>query len=239
MKVHTFADWMIVHPKPYELSTDKEQNLLRLISWELYTLPYIFVESQSFNEQTVLEFCDQWKERNFSVRAFPKNNPLKRGARIALKKACDVQEAIREFMALDEDFIFLIAAYAERDFVGNIIVSDQDQVIVEILHSNHHSEVAQGLADIVLDYKKPQSIYTQIDLSRKVLYVSGVGWTGCIIHHPQTPQFVRQIAASGLNKIRLTRGRYIRGYYEFTYNNIDGLCFIDAIFEKYYISNWI
>jgi len=223
MRVHTFADWMKTHPRADELATDKEANLARLISWDLYTLPHMFIESRGIKQQLIRNFCAEMEGRSFSVRALPQRDQSKRGTRIALRGAENVINAINEFISTGERFRFLIAAYGRREFVGNVIVSKQGNVIVEIMKSKHHSDLTQGLTDVILDYRNPHLRDTKLLTGKRILYVSGIDWTGCIIHHSQTPEKVRWIAANCLEKIRITRGKYITGYYEFVYSPSDGL----------------
>lgn len=238
MNVPTFSDWMKYHPTPQQLQTNKDENFNRIISWGLYTLPHIFLDSQSYKEDIVKSFCSHWKDRNFSVRALPKTPKLLRGTRLDLQDYSEVISVIRDFLSKGKDYIFLIAAYSHRTLVGNIIVSEHGHVLVEVMPSSHHPDVTVGATDVVLDYRDDQKSNGCIFSGKRILFISGVDWFGKIVHHPQMPEEIRRVIGQSLRRIRVTRTLYLPGYYEFVYSPIDGLSFIDAIFEKGYTLDW-
>jgi len=181
-RIHSFSEWKSKDPEKLSfLETDKIKNLEELIGSGLFSIPTLIVEGKNLPSkiERIKKFCKD--NKNINVRALPKISSLERKTKVGLKNFNEVRTFIFQFKKVLENYKFILAGHDDREYVGNIIVRKNGEIIIEIMKSKSHPDVAYGREDSI---KKWDSLNNTIS-NEKTLFISTVDKLGKITHHPK------------------------------------------------------
>ncbi len=183
---------------PLQIEEDQE----RLYSSGLPVLDRLFVDGEKYDSSSVRTFCD--KHALHWARIYHKNDLSKRSYKLGMTTP-DVLEFIEGIPRTLAHWNIQLFEYVPNQFGGNI-VSDDSRTSIEMVHGT------QG----------------NIERSQKMIYHGEVSSTGCLhFSQKRTSRLMRVGAQNALRFLRLARGEYLKGYFEFIVSDKNQIYFLD------------